>query len=205
VIDSFIYLFKIHGSVNWVEKESNNKLFSIQELQDVSFDKLKYEANYMIYPSPLKQNASLGSPYADLFREFQKRITQKQSTLVTMGFSFGDEHINNIIYQALTIPSFRLVVFSDTGYYVDGKYENARKNIEKLKNLNDPRIWIIGTDAEYDNLIQGKKILEEGHKDLHFFDTIANDLFPDYTQDKIEEANKNLIELLRVNKEEGND
>lgn len=205
VIDSFIYLFKIHGSVNWVEKESNNKLFSIQELQDVSFDKLKYEANYMIYPSPLKQNASLGSPYADLFREFQKRITQKQSTLVTMGFSFGDEHINNIIYQALTIPSFRLVVFSDTGYYVDGKYENARKNIEKLKNLNDPRIWIIGTDAEYDNLIQERKTLEEGHKDLHFFDTIANDLFPDYTQDKIEEANKNLIELLRVNKEEGND
>ena len=73
VIDSFIYLFKIHGSVNWVEKESSNKLFSIQELQDVSFDKLKSEANYMIYPSPLKQNASLGSPYADLFREFQKR------------------------------------------------------------------------------------------------------------------------------------
>ncbi len=204
VIDSFIYLFNIHGSVNWVERESNNKLFSIQELQDVNFDKLKSEANYMIYPSPLKQNASLGSPYADLFREFQKRITQKQSTLVTMGFSFGDEHINNIIYQALTIPSFRLVVFSDTGYYVDGKYENSRKNIEKLKNLNDPRIWIIGTDTEFDNNTNWTKITSDKDKDkeLHFFDTIANDLFPDYTQDKIEEANKNLIELLRVNKEE---
>lgn len=205
VIDSFIYLFKIHGSVNWVEKESNNKLFSIQELQDVSFDKLKSEANYMIYPSPLKQNASLGSPYADLFREFQKRITQKQSTLVTMGFSFGDEHINNIIFQALTIPSFRLVVFSDSGYYIGDKYENSRKNIEKLKNLNDPRIWIIGTDTEFDNKTNWKKISSESEKELHFFDTIANDLFPDYTQDKIEEANKNLIELFRVTKEEGND
>ena len=205
VIDSFIYLFKIHGSVNWVEKESNNKLFSIQELQDVSFDKLKSEANYMIYPSPLKQNASLGSPYADLFREFQKRITQKQSILVTMGFSFGDEHINNIIFQALTIPSFRLVVFSDTGYYIGDKYENSRKNIEKLKNLNDPRIWIIGTDTEFDNKTNWKKISSESEKELHFFDTIANDLFPDYTQDKIEEANKNLIELFRVTKEEGND
>ena len=205
VIDSFIYLFKIHGSVNWVEKESSNKLFSIQELQDVSFDKLKSEANYMIYPSPLKQNASLGSPYADLFREFQKRITQKQSILVTMGFSFGDEHINNIIFQALTIPSFRLVVFSDTGYYIGDKYENSRKNIEKLKNLNDPRIWIIGTDTEFDNKTNWKKISSESEKELHFFDTIANDLFPDYTQDKIEEANKNLIELFRVTKEEGND
>jgi hypothetical protein len=198
IIDSFIYLFKIHGSVNWVEKESNNKLFSIQEIQDINFDRLKSEANYMIYPSPLKQNASLGSPYADLFREFQKRITQKQSTLVTMGFSFGDEHINNIIYQALTIPSFRLVIFSDTAYYVDGKCQAARKNIEKLKNLNDPRIWIIGSDTEFDNETDWRKIIADGHKELHFFDTIANALFPDFTQDEIEKANKNLIELIRI-------
>lgn len=206
VIDSFIYLFKIHGSVNWVERESNNKLFSIQELQDVSFEKLKSEANYMIYPSPLKQNASLGSPYSDLFREFQKRITQKQSTLVTMGFSFGDEHINNIIYQALTIPSFRLVIFSDTGFYVDDKYKAARLNIEKLINLNDPRIWVIGTDVEFDNETDWQKInVDDVNKELHFFNTIANNLFPDFTQDRIEEANKNLIRQLRVKTEEGND
>lgn len=206
VIDSFIYLFKIHGSVNWVERESNNKLFSIQELQDVSFEKLKSEANYMIYPSPLKQNASLGSPYSDLFREFQKRITQKQSTLVTMGFSFGDEHINNIIYQALTIPSFRLVIFSDIGFYVDNKYKAARINIEKLINLYDPRIWVIGTDSEFNNQTDWQKInVDDIGKELHFFDTIANNLFPDFTQDRIEEANKNLIKQLRVKIEEGND
>lgn len=206
VIDSFIYLFKIHGSVNWVERESNNKLFSIQELQDVSFEKLKSEANYMIYPSPLKQNASLGSPYSDLFREFQKRITQKQSTLVTMGFSFGDEHINNIIYQALTIPSFRLVIFSDTGFYVDENYKAARLNIEKLINLNDPRIWVIGSDIEFNDETDWQKInVDDTGKELHFFDTIANNLFPDFTQDRIEEANKNLIKQLRVKTEEGND
>ena len=205
VIDSFIYLFKIHGSVNWIEKESNNKLFSIQELQDVDYARLKTEANYMIYPSPLKQNASLGSPYADLFREFQKRITQKQSTLVTMGFSFGDEHINNIIYQALTIPSFRLVIFSDSGYHVDAKYQATRRNIEKLKDLNDPRIWIIGTDNEFDNSTDWKMIREDEHKELHFFETIANDLFPDFTQDEIDEANKKLIELIRTTKEGEND
>lgn len=207
VIDSFIYLFKIHGSVNWVERESNNKLFSIQELQDVSFEKLKSEANYMIYPSPLKQNASLGSPYSDLFREFQKRITQKQSTLVTMGFSFGDEHINNIIYQALTIPSFRLVIFSDTGFYTDNNYKAARLNIEKLINLNDPRIWVIGTDVEFNNETDWQKInIDDNGKELHFYETIANDLFPDFTQDRIEEANKNLIKQLKVKIEEkGND
>ncbi len=149
VIDSFIYLFKIHGSVNWIEVEDSNKLFRIKELQDSSFDFLKSQKNLMIYPSPIKQNASLGTPYSDLFREFQKRIARNQSVLVTMGYSFADEHINNLIYQALTIPTFRLVIFSDMGFYVDGEYELSRPNIEKLKDLNDPRIWIIGSDPEY--------------------------------------------------------
>lgn len=201
VIDSFIYLFKIHGSVNWIEKNSDNKLFSIQEIQDVSFEKLKTESNYMIYPSPLKQNASLGSPYSDLFREFQRRITQKQSTLVTMGFSFGDEHINNIIYQALTVPTFRLVIFSDLGYYKTDTHEVARKNIEKLRNLNDPRIWIIGSDAEFDN--SWKRVNETDNKSLHFFETIAEELLPDFIQDKIEEANKNLIGMIKSLKVDG--
>ncbi len=149
VIDSYIYLFKIHGSVNWIEVEDSNKLFRIKELQDSSYERLSKEKNLMIYPSPIKQNASLGTPYSDLFREFQKRIAQKQSVLVTMGYSFGDEHINNLIYQALTIPTFRLVIFSDLGWYLNDEYGSTRANIEKLKNLNDPRIWIIGSDQEF--------------------------------------------------------
>jgi hypothetical protein len=149
VIDSYIYLFKIHGSVNWIEVDESNKLFRIKELQDSGYDFLKKQKNLMIYPSPIKQNASLGTPYSDLFREFQKRIAQKQSILVTMGYSFSDEHINNLIYQALTIPTFRLVIFSDLGWYLDDHHESIRLNIEKLKNLNDPRIWIIGSDEEF--------------------------------------------------------
>lgn len=199
VIDSFVYLFKIHGSVNWIERTGNNKLFSIQELQEVSFESLRKEANYMIYPSPLKQNASLGSPYSDLFREFQKRVTQKQSTLITMGFSFGDEHINNIIYQALTIPSFRLVVFSDLGFKFSDKENVVRKNIEKLRNLNDPRIWIIGSDSEFDNDKDWNRLVTNDDIGLHYFHTIANDLFPDYTQGQIEEAVEKVVLLSQNN------
>lgn len=190
VIDSFIYLFKIHGSVNWVEVEETNKLFKVQELQSVNFDFLSNKKNLMIYPSPIKQNASLGSPYSDLFREFQKRITQNQSVLITMGYSFGDEHINNLIYQALTIPTFRLVIFSDTIFINSDNDEKYRENIEKLKNLNDPRIWIIGSDNT------SVKPIEKEDKYLHFFDTITNDLLPDWTENKIEIQNAEIIKLL---------
>jgi hypothetical protein len=221
IIDSYIYLFKIHGSVNWIEVDDGNKLFKIKELQNSNFEFLKDQKNLMIYPSPLKQNASLGTPYTDLFREFQKRIAQKQSVLVTMGYSFADEHINNLIFQALTIPTFRLVVFSDMGWYLNDKYELARTNIDKLRALNDPRIWIIGSDAEYITLTreevraeqQGKQeagleeideediiddvIYREKNREnaLYFFSTITGDLLPDWSENIIETQNEKIINL----------
>lgn len=192
VIDSFIYLFKIHGSLNWVEVEDTKKLFKINELQQSDFEFLRTQTNLMIYPSPIKQNASLGTPYSDLFREFQKRIAQNQSVLVTMGYSFGDEHINNLIYQALTIPTFRLVVFSEIGNHGVGGYEVTKENISRLKSLNDPRIWIIGSDKEWD--VTGE--INPG-RGLYYFSTISNDLLPDWSENQIEEKNDRIIELMK--------
>ena len=196
VIDSFIYLFKIHGSVNWVEVEDSNKLFKIKELQDFNFDTLKVQPNLMIYPSPIKQNASLGTPYSDLFRELQKRITQKQSVLVTMGYSFSDEHINNLIYQALTIPTFRLVIFSEIGIYDGTDYTIQKKSIDKLRDLNDPRIWIIGSDKEFEK--KGTIDTINNAKALHFFSTITEDLLPDWSENQIESKNEKIIELMKA-------
>jgi hypothetical protein len=193
VIDSFIYLFKIHGSVNWIEVQESDKLFKIKELQNSEFEFLKSQKNLMIYPSPIKQNASLGTPYSDLFREFQKRIAQNQSVLITMGYSFADEHVNNLIYQALTIPTFRLVVFSDIGAHLDGAYGIWRSNIEKLKSLNDPRIWIIGTDSEF--ITNPDEEINKG-KGLHHFSTITADLLPDWSENIIEDQNSKIIELI---------
>ena len=175
VIDNFIYLYKIHGSVNWIEDNTNDsKLFSIKEIQEPNFERLKEEGTFMIYPSPKKQNASLGSPYSDLFREFQKRIMVNNTVLLTIGYSFSDEHINNIIYQSFTIPSFRIIIFGD----------KESPSIKRLISLNDPRIWIIG----------GKLSSE---KQLHYFSEITNDLLPDLSNDeidkKIESAVRNLL------------
>jgi len=164
VIDNFIYLYKIHGSLNWIQDEKGEKLFKVRELQETSFDKLKEEEVIMIYPTPLKYNATLGSPYSDLFREFQKKLMQNNNVLITIGYSFSDEHINNLIYQAFTIPTFRLIVLGDL---------KENKEIEKLQFLNDPRIWIIGGE------------LENG-KNLHFFDEFVNKILPDLSNDDLD-------------------
>ena len=174
VIDNFFYLYKIHGSVNWVENDDEGKLFKIQEIQDPTFNTLKDKETVMIHPTPLKYNASLGSPYSDLFREFQKKLMQNNNILVTIGYSFSDEHINNLIFQAFTIPSFRLIIIGS---------EKQSETIEKLYNLDDSRIWIIGGE-------------NKENEPLHYFKGFVNEILPDLTNEdldkKLESTNNNL-------------
>jgi len=167
-VDGFVYLCKLHGSISWTEDDHG--LFPILERwPQPSASKV------MIYPTPAKQNSSLGSPYADLFREFQARIVREQSVLVTAGFAFGDEHLNNIIYQALTIPTFRLIVFADP---------SSSGEIAKLRALSDPRIWIIGGDGPVD----GSR--------AHYFDTVVEHFLPQRPPERIDEAVKLVLETL---------
>ncbi|MBD3628188.1 SIR2 family protein [Cyclobacterium sp.] len=183
VIDNFFYLYKIHGSVNWIQAEGENKLFNVKEIQEPTFEDLEDESTIMIHPTPLKYNASLGSPYSDLFREFQKKLMQNNNILVTIGYSFSDEHINNLIFQAFTIPSFRLIVIG----------EPTEKNaIGKLMALNDSRIWIIG-----EKWPEGKS----DYVPLHFFKRFVEQVLPDLTAEdldkKMEKTIQNLKDLLK--------
>lgn len=174
-VDGFVYLCKLHGSISW--SEDDHGLFPIRETAvSQGPDKV------MIYPTPTKQNSALGSPYADLFREFQSRIVSEQSVLFTMGYAFGDEHINNIIYQALAIPTFRLVIFVDP---------TLQGEIAKLRALNDPRIWIIGGDGA-----------QEGRK-AHYFDTIVEEFMPQRPSERIDEAVKKVFEAMTPKKGDG--
>lgn len=47
-------------------------------------------------------------------REFSNRICNSNTTLFVSGMSMGDEHINKIIENALTLDSFHLVIFCAT-------------------------------------------------------------------------------------------
>jgi hypothetical protein len=66
----------------------------------------------MIYPNAAKDRETAAYPYIELFRDLAAAICRPNSTLVTYGYSFGDEHINRVIRDMLTIPSTHLVVIS---------------------------------------------------------------------------------------------
>ena len=136
-IEKVVRYYKLHGSLSWVNSESrdSNNLFGIEEKPLELIDKLDKKGEIIIYPSAVKKSYTLDLPYSELFRQFASTITQSQSVLVTVGYSFGDDHFNDIIYQALSNPTFTLIIVDFAG--------TKNKAIEQMKDLDDPRIIIL--------------------------------------------------------------
>ena len=66
----------------------------------------------MIYPNAAKDRETAAHPYVELFRDFAVAVCRPNSTVVCYGYSFGDEHINRVIEDMLTIPSAHLVIIA---------------------------------------------------------------------------------------------
>jgi hypothetical protein len=110
---------KLHGSIDWVQNAKDIRRigmpFGATDIKPYlnapgfhGLDALKI----MIYPNAAKDRETIIYPYADLFRDFSAAVCRPNNTLVTYGYGFGDEHINRIIEDMLTIPSTHLVIIS---------------------------------------------------------------------------------------------
>lgn len=110
---------KLHGSLDWISTEGQIRKIGLP------FGAEKIEPylnapglddgealNLMIYPNAAKDRETTAYPYVELFRDFAASVCRPNSTLISFGYSFGDEHINRVIADMLTIPSAHLVVIA---------------------------------------------------------------------------------------------
>ena len=112
-------LTKLHGSVDWIQIYNEIRRIGLPFgaidiepfLKAPGLDKAD-PLKMMIYPNSAKDRETAEYPYVELFRDFAAAICRPNSTLVTYGYSFGDDHINRVIKDMLTIPSTHLVVIS---------------------------------------------------------------------------------------------
>lgn len=110
---------KLHGSIDWVDCNGVIRRiglpFGAKDIEHyLSAPGLDGAAPWkiMIYPNAAKDRETAEYPYVELFRDFAAAICRPNSTLVTYGYSFGDEHINRVIGDMLKIPSTHLVIIS---------------------------------------------------------------------------------------------
>ncbi len=86
-----VKLWKLHGSLGWDYNETKGRVVK----------KHHSEGKMLIYPSHLKYHDSKKQPYVCLIDRIFSFLQQPDSILITCGYSFGDEHINERIVSSL--------------------------------------------------------------------------------------------------------
>lgn len=89
----WIRLWKLHGSVNWHSEDvaEGKRIIRTQPS----------DSGEMILPSHRKYDESRKQPYMAYMDRLSRILNAEHALLITCGYSFGDEHINAILYGAL--------------------------------------------------------------------------------------------------------
>lgn len=98
-VPNVFQLFKIHGSVDWEQKDG--KIYQTENRSNPC----------IIYPASNKYESSYEQPYFEMMSNFQKTLRKESTLLIVVGFGFADKHIQNVIKDAVAQnPNFHLLV-----------------------------------------------------------------------------------------------
>ena len=160
VKQSWTKLWKLHGSLNF--KKSISETIFIENNINAEYE------NLLIYPSMDKYLSSRKAPFIAYLDRFRKYLLVNEKVLLILGYSFCDDHVNDIIINGLNNNS-RLSVFAfcydeqtlNKCIEVLGKYPNISAYADKLKFINR-------TKSEFTN--------EKNIGDFNNFVTVINSL-----------------------------
>lgn len=103
VIRNYLKLYKIHGSIDWYFDD--DKVVQKSPNEDTE--------NVVIYPTINKHFETQQTPYSEMFRALSISLQKPDSTLLILGYGFPDQHINQLISQALSNEDFSLIIFGN--------------------------------------------------------------------------------------------
>lgn len=130
---NWIRLWKIHGSLSWFWKE--NPITKSQQIIRVGkIENIKDEENELvIYPSKEKYDSSKKQPFIAYFDRLKNYLLSGELLFVFTGYSFSDQHINEIIFNCLRQNNrLTALVF----FFQDSEVENLHKQTSSYMNLN---------------------------------------------------------------------
>ncbi len=101
----FVRLWKLHGSVNWVRSDE-------QQIVRLGTP-VPEDLPAAIYPSDAKYEESRRVPFVVLQDRFRRSIQQPETLVLIAGYSFGDAHLNEMLFDAaMRRERSEFVVFS---------------------------------------------------------------------------------------------
>lgn len=104
-----IYLYKLHGSLNWKEHSKHGLERTTEEQKPTDSN---YKSNILVYPTMSPKDGHELEPYRTIRNNFIEYM-DKADACVVIGFSFRDGHINEI-FQEFIDQKKPLIVISPT-------------------------------------------------------------------------------------------
>jgi hypothetical protein len=118
-LEGVVRLTKLHGSLDWFfdkeERRIHRKGIPFGAPPKHTDVPKKPVDSVMIYPNAAKDVETTQFPYAELFRDFAAAVCRPNAVVVTYGYGFGDDHVNRVLLDMLTIPSTHLVIIAYDG------------------------------------------------------------------------------------------
>ena len=118
-LEGVVRLTKLHGSVDWRCADGPSGAVEVQRSAlpfgaDAGHPGIPQNPGeeLLIYPNASNDVETLEFPYAELFRDFAAAACQPNAVVVTYGYGFGDDHVNRVVRDMLSIPSTHLVIIS---------------------------------------------------------------------------------------------
>lgn len=150
---NWIRLWKIHGSLSWFWKSgASQKSHKVIRLGKV--EKIEDEKNeIVIYPSKDKYDSSRRQPFLVYFDRLRNYLLSGELLFVFSGYSFLDQHINEIVFNCLRRNNrLSVIVF----FYADAEVEKLRAISNGYLNLT-----VFGPTTGIVNGVYGKWIYEK--------------------------------------------
>lgn len=120
-------LWKMHGSLNWCLDGRGAVVRGEGGATGTS---------YLIYPSHLKYDQSRKMPFLAMLDRLKSFLLKPSALLVICGYSFADEHINDVICRSLETNSTAHVFALLYGELEDPKYKHAIECAKSTPNLS---------------------------------------------------------------------
>jgi hypothetical protein len=138
-----LVLYKLHGSINWKRHADTKELFSVAQIESVDADRME-----LIFGREFKLEAA--DPYLFFAYKFRD-LSLETKLIVTLGYGFGDSHINKMLTQSLRNDAGRRLLVIQRCQEADRetKREEVMKSLELSANRRDQIFVHAGSAKEF--------------------------------------------------------
>jgi len=136
-------IHKLHGSINWLREDTGHVRRSVvSSVADIT-------ETVVVYPSEQKYLQTQFGVYETLIGRFRARLraSNVNNCLVTLGYSFNDEHINEAIIDAVNATGSNLTVIAFVG--PDAKAAEQQEQLTNIEARCDNRFNAFVGDSFY--------------------------------------------------------